>query len=143
VASVLEELGSDLDQLIPGVNVDHIGATSLPDGFTKGDVDVNVRVSGHQFDPVVARLSEQFDIAQPQNWTATYASFTDDRRALPVGIQVTIRGSEADFLIRLRDRLRHDAQTRRDYNRIKCQTAPAGPDSYWRAKNDFLRRLLD
>jgi GrpB-like predicted nucleotidyltransferase (UPF0157 family) len=143
VASVLESLRRDLDQVIPGVDAEHIGATSLPDGFTKGDVDVNLRVSREQFDAAVAALSERFDIAQPHNWTATYASFSDDRRALPVGIQVTIRGSDADFLVELQDLLRNDSNLRAEYNRIKREHAVAGADVYRRAKNNFLQPLLD
>jgi GrpB-like predicted nucleotidyltransferase (UPF0157 family) len=142
VTSVLDELRGDLDQLVPALDIEHIGATSLPDGLTKGDVDVNLRVDAGQFDHVVAMLSTRFGIAQPQNWTATYASFSDDRRALPVGIQVTVKGSNDDFLVMLRDRLRSDADLRREYNHLKHQNSSAGADVYWQAKNDFLQRLL-
>jgi uncharacterized protein len=141
VASVLDDVRGDLEQLVPGLDIEHIGATSLPDGVTKSDVDLNVRVSAEQFDQVVAVLSTRFGIAQPQNWTATYASFSDDLRDLPVGIQVTVKGSNDDFLVMLRDRLRSDADLRRDYNRVKHQNAPAGADAYWQAKNEFFQRL--
>jgi GrpB-like predicted nucleotidyltransferase (UPF0157 family) len=143
VSRVLERLRHDLDQLVPGVEFEHIGATSLPDGFTKGDVDVNLRVGRERFDQVVAALSRRFELAQPQNWTSTYASFADDRRDLPVGIQVTVEGSDEDFLVMLRDRLRNDARLRQRYNRIKQENAPAGEDAYWRAKNDLLRQILE
>jgi hypothetical protein len=129
VASVLEGLRGDLGRFVPGIEVEHIGATALPDGLTKGDVDVNLRVSPEQFDRAVAELSGRFDIAQPQNWTAAYASFSDDRRALPVGIQVTVKGSDADFLVTLRDRLAGDARLRQDYTgsaaRARCPAMEA------------------
>jgi N-acetylglutamate synthase-like GNAT family acetyltransferase len=44
VERALADLRQDLEVLVPGVEVEHIGATALPDGLTKGDVDVNVRV---------------------------------------------------------------------------------------------------
>jgi GrpB-like predicted nucleotidyltransferase (UPF0157 family) len=47
VAAVLEALREDLEEFVPSVDVEHIGATSLPDGFTKSDVDVNLRVSAN------------------------------------------------------------------------------------------------
>jgi GrpB-like predicted nucleotidyltransferase (UPF0157 family) len=143
VASVLAALREDLGRLVPGIEIEHIGATSLPDGLTKGDVDVNLRVTPEQFDHVISTLSWHLDIAQPHNWTAACASFSDDRRALPVGVQVTVTGSDADFLVTLRDRLAGDARLRQDYSLIKQQNATAGADAYWSAKNDFLRQILD
>ena len=106
VERVLAELRRELSTLAPGVCAEHIGATSMPDGVTKGDVDVNLRVERDRFDRVVRSLSDRFVVAQPQNWTGTYASFSDIRSGLPIGIQVTVEGSEDDFLVELRDRMR-------------------------------------
>jgi GrpB-like predicted nucleotidyltransferase (UPF0157 family) len=44
--------------------VHHIGATAMPFGHTKGDVDVNVRVEATTFTAVVTVLRERFDVAQ-------------------------------------------------------------------------------
>jgi GrpB-like predicted nucleotidyltransferase (UPF0157 family)/GNAT superfamily N-acetyltransferase len=139
--SVLAELRRDLRVAAPGVEVEHIGGTSMPDGITKGDVDVNLRVDHDRFDHVVVALSTRFDIAQPQNWTGTFASFSDTRQGFPLGIQVTVIGSDDDFLVELRDRLRADPELRHEYDEIKRMNAGAGRDAYWRAKNDFLRRV--
>jgi GrpB-like predicted nucleotidyltransferase (UPF0157 family) len=141
VESVLADARSELAVLAPEVDVEHVGATSMPDGVTKGDVDVNVRVNPDRFNDVVAALSTQFDVAQPQNWTATFASFSGTRRGLPLGIQVTIAGSDDDFLVELRNLMRNDPPLRREYDAIKRANAHAGRDAYWQAKDDFLRRL--
>lgn len=143
VEQVLREVRADLDRLVPGSPVEHIGATALPDGFTKGDLDVNLRVAADQFDGVVERLSARFEIAQPQNWTPTYASFNDSGRALPAGIQVTVEGSPDDFLVALRDRLLADEPLRREYERVKRDAAPSGPGAYWSAKDAFLGRIRE
>jgi GrpB-like predicted nucleotidyltransferase (UPF0157 family) len=138
---VLTALRRELSTLAPGVGVEHIGATAMPDGVTKGDVDVNLRIAPERFDSLVAALSARFDVAQPQNWTGTYASFSDTRRGLPLGIQVTVVGSDDDFLVELRDRMREDPDLRRRYDAVKRANAPAGREAYWQAKDDFLRRL--
>jgi GrpB-like predicted nucleotidyltransferase (UPF0157 family)/GNAT superfamily N-acetyltransferase len=143
VDALLRELRRDLRLLVPGVVLEHIGATSMPDSITKGDVDVNLRVAPQRFDSVVAALAARFDVAQPQNWSGTYASFSDTRRGLPLGIQVTVAGSDDDFLVELRDRMREDPDLRRRYDAVKRANAPAGHDAYWQAKNDFLRRVRD
>jgi GrpB-like predicted nucleotidyltransferase (UPF0157 family)/N-acetylglutamate synthase-like GNAT family acetyltransferase len=142
VARVLEDAEGELQSLVPGIELHHIGATSMPDGLTKGDVDVNLRLPPDRFEQVVAALSTRFDIAQPQNWTSTYASFSDDGMLLPLGIQVTVEGSDDDFLVSLRDELRDDAALRRRYEQIKREAAPAGRDAYWFAKDNFLRGIL-
>ena len=143
IEAVLADLRRVLAALVPGVVVEHIGATSMPDGLTKGDVDVNLRVDHNRFDQVVATLSIRLDVAQPQNWTATYASFSDTSRGVPVGIQVTVIGSDEDFLVELRDLMRVDPELRHRYDAIKQASAPAGRDAYWRAKHDFLRRVRE
>jgi 2'-5' RNA ligase len=142
VVRVLEDLERELGALVPGVTVEHVGATALPDGLTKGDVDVSLRVTGNEFDAVVAALSAHFEVAQPHNWTATFASFATDRWQLPVGVQVSVFGSADDFLVVLRDRMRADRELRRRYDRVKRDAAPKGRDAYWRAKEEFLRDLL-
>jgi GrpB-like predicted nucleotidyltransferase (UPF0157 family)/GNAT superfamily N-acetyltransferase len=143
VERVLRNLRGELQALVPGVEVEHIGATATPEGVTKGDVDVNLRVAPDQFDHAVAALSTRFDIAQSQNWTATYASFSGTRRGVPLGIQVTVVGSDDDFLVDLRDLMRNDPALREQYDAIKRDNAPRGRDAYWRAKSEFLGRQKD
>ncbi len=75
--------------------IHHIGATSLPSGRTKGDVDVNVRVLEDQFAAVVDRLALRLEVAQRENWTPTFASFSAPGYSLPLGVQVTVIGSES------------------------------------------------
>lgn len=126
-----------------GVEVHHIGATSMPFGQTKGDVDVNLRVQADEFSTVVGTLRERYDVAQPDNWTDTFASFSTDRYGLPFGIQVTVIGAPNDHLLALRDRMREDPELLRRYNECKIEAAGLGPTGYWEAKNAFLQAVLD
>lgn len=41
---LFREVEARVRALLPGVSVEHVGSTSLPDGLTKGDLDVQVRV---------------------------------------------------------------------------------------------------
>ena len=122
--------------------VHHIGATAMPSGHTKGDVDVNIRVGEQTFSAVVSALRERFAVAQPENWTPTFASFSSDCYSLPLGIQVTLRGSAADHLLALRDRMRADPRLVQQYDDVKLNAAPRGGTAYWEAKNEFLQKLL-
>jgi GrpB-like predicted nucleotidyltransferase (UPF0157 family) len=139
---VVEQFRRDVTGLPRGAEVHHIGATSMPFGRTKGDVDVNVRVDAREFAEVVAALQETYDVAQPQNWTTEFASFSTDRYSLPFGIQVTVIGSANDHLLSLRDRMRADPELLRRYDECKAAAAGAGGDGYWEAKNAFLQAAL-
>jgi GrpB-like predicted nucleotidyltransferase (UPF0157 family) len=122
---------------------EHVGATALPTGRTKGDVDVALRPSADEFPAVVAVLTKHLQVAQPGNWTSTFASFSDPTAPLPLGVQVSIRGSEDDFLVTLRDRMAKDDRLRSEYNRCKETAASGTREDYWQAKNKFLQSVLD
>jgi GrpB-like predicted nucleotidyltransferase (UPF0157 family) len=81
-------------------------------------------------------------VAQPQNWTSTYASLSDQRWDLPVGLQVTAIGSHDDFLVALRDLLVNEPTMAALHDNVKVKAAESGPDAYWQAKSDFLQHLI-
>jgi GrpB-like predicted nucleotidyltransferase (UPF0157 family) len=139
---VISQFERDVADLLVHSQVHHIGATSLPFGQTKGDIDVNVRVDEAQFPLTVTALGERLTVAQPENWSETFASFSAEGYDLPLGVQVTVIDSNDDFLLALRDRMRADPSLLRRYNEIKVAAASEGPDAYWKAKDDFLREIL-
>ena len=140
VARAFARLGA----LLPHAELHHIGATALPRGVTKGDVDVLVRVSSAtEFVKAVAILREHFAIRQPANWTDHFASFGDDTGyELPLGVQLVVKGSADDFLLFLRDYFLRNTGALDEYNRLKAHHAHEGPEAYWKAKDTFLMKIL-
>jgi GrpB-like predicted nucleotidyltransferase (UPF0157 family) len=138
---VVRQFRHDIADVVDA-EVHHIGATAMPFGHTKGDVDVNMRVEGRTFAAVVTALRGRLAVAQPENWTPAFASFACDSYALPLGIQVTVNGSTDDFLLALHDRIRTSPDLVRQYDDVKVGAAPRGRTAYWEAKNEFLQRLL-
>jgi GrpB-like predicted nucleotidyltransferase (UPF0157 family) len=139
---MVEQFRRAYSGLLPGVEIHHIGATAMPFGYTKGDVDLNLRVAAPDFSDVVEVLRRTCRVAQPENWTDTFASFACDGYELPLGIQLTQVHSESDFLLALRDRLRSDTALLRRYDDCKLSAAPGGADAYWRAKDAFLGAVI-
>jgi GrpB-like predicted nucleotidyltransferase (UPF0157 family) len=142
-ADVVKAFEAEWRDRLGGAEIHHIGATALPAGRTKGDVDVNVRVPEERFAAVIETLASQLEVAQQQNWTPTFASFSVPGSSLPLGVQVTVIGSPNDFLVALRDRLRADPALLRRYDDVKAAAAAGGADAYWEAKDRFLRQLLE
>jgi GrpB-like predicted nucleotidyltransferase (UPF0157 family) len=140
--AIVAAVATRLASLLPRAEVHHIGATSLPLGRTKGDVDVNVRVDAAEFGDAVAALRDRYDVAQPENWTDGFASFVTRAYELPLGLQVTAIGTPDDFLLELRDRMRAEPALARRYDEIKREAAAGGPAAYWEAKNSFIAGLL-
>jgi GrpB-like predicted nucleotidyltransferase (UPF0157 family) len=138
---VVSDFRADFRRLLGCAEIHHIGATALPFGHTKGDVDVNVRADSARFTELVEILSARLAVAQPENWTPTFASFSADRYRLPLGVQLTVIGSEDDFLLALRDTLRSRSDLLRWYDAAKLESAAAGAEVYWQTKDRVLKEL--
>jgi GrpB-like predicted nucleotidyltransferase (UPF0157 family) len=144
VASIVAAQTSRIASLLPDARVEHIGGTSIPEALTKGDVDLMVIVANAEaFALATAALGTIFEINQPQNWTATFASYKDDTSlALSFGVQVVVRNSVDDHFITLRDRLRTDSEALCGYNAMKRFHEGGSESDYRRAKSEFVERLL-
>lgn len=115
----------------------HVGSTAHATGLTKGDVDALVRVEGELFDGAREAFRDAFTPAQVENWTADFASFTDESGDLPIGVQAVRVGSEVDRSMRRGRALLERAEVRAAYDRVKERAAPDGPEAYWAAKDAF------
>ncbi|MDP3727615.1 MAG: GrpB family protein [bacterium] len=131
-----------LVRLIPSADIQHIGGTAVPGLLTKGDLDLNVRVSKEIFAPTVEKLKELYTINQPANWTNTFASFKDDTSfVLPLGVQVTVLGSLDDHFVKHRDALLNNPALVMEFNELKKKFDGKDMANYRSAKAEFLKRV--
>src|ERR1700722_1512133 len=86
-----------LSGLLPDGDIQHVGSTAVPGTLSKGDLDINIRVTSEQFPVLIEKLKPIYEINQPGNWTNGFASFKDDFREL--GIQVTVIGTVHDCFV--------------------------------------------
>lgn len=141
--AILPRLADEIAALLPGVELHHVGATAIPGALTKGDLDVVLRVERAQFQTAIAALQTKFDLRQQENWDNAFASFgTDSAFPLPVGVQLVIKDSEADFFLFTRDYLIAHPGALARYNEAKREHADCGADVYWAAKDRVLRDIL-
>lgn len=143
VSRVLTEVGAQIASVLPGVEVHHIGATAIPGALTKGDVDVVIRVEAKQFTAATEQLRTVFAVKQPENWDPYFASFGHDTAYdLPLGVQLAVIDSEADFFLFVRDYLIAHPDSLAAYNHAKQQAANLTPKEYWAAKDRVLARVI-
>ena len=131
-------------ELVPGAEVEHVGATAVPGALTKGDVDVLVRVGERDFSAAADALASRYAVHQPHNWTPALASFSaTDAGELPVGIQLVVRGSEADrFFGPFRDALINSQTLLTEYNELKLRLDGLKYERYTELKGLFIERVL-
>ena len=131
-------------ELLSGAEVEHVGSTAVPGALTKGDVDVLVRVPAENFHTAVEGLSRAYVIHQPQNWTSTFASFTEpEATEPPVGVQLVVSGSVEDaFFGPFRDELIDDPALLAEYNALKQSLDGADYERYTAEKGQFIERVL-
>ena len=131
-------------EAIPSAEVEHIGATSVPNAMTKGDLDLLVSVEEEQFVSAVEQLKNLYEIHQPENWTNCFASFKDENNfVIPVGIQVVITGSQVDYFAQLRDLLIEQPELLIQINKLKSSFEGKDTESYIKAKGEFYERVLN
>jgi GrpB-like predicted nucleotidyltransferase (UPF0157 family) len=130
--------------LLPGAELEHVGATAVPGALTKGDVDVLVRVGEDDFPAAVEALSRRYAIHQPHNWTPTLASFKAKEPAeLEVGVQLVVAGSDADgFFGPFRDALIGSPALLAEYNQLKQRLDGLDYERYTERKGEFVERVL-
>lgn len=130
--------------LLPGAEVEHVGATAVPGALTKGDVDLLVRVGEADFPAAVDVLSHRYAIHQPHNWTPTLASFKAQEPAeLEVGVQLVVAGSDADgFFGPFRDALINTPALLAEYNHLKQRLDGVDYERYTERKGEFVQQVL-
>ncbi len=123
---IVHETVARITTLLPDAEAHHVGATAIPGALTKGDVDVLVLVASGALARAIPVLGQQYAVKQRKNWTAEFASFGDDTgHALPLGVQVVVKGSEHDFLLYLSNYITAHRSALEEYNRLKVEHAGA------------------
>src|SRR3712207_528822 len=95
-AAAYEQHRAALSLLLPFAETVHIGGTSLPGVRTKGDLDIQVRVTSHRFAEAEALLAANYERNLGSDLNENYASFKNDDLPVPLGIQLCVIGSSYD-----------------------------------------------
>lgn len=122
VARAHAELALMRDRLsaagVPGA-LSLTGGSSLEGLWTKGDVDLHLRVSAEQFEAAGTRLRRLLVPARREIWTTSFAAFERPGEP-PLGIALTVIGCEHDRrFVRSWQRMAADPVARQRYNALK------------------------
>jgi GrpB-like predicted nucleotidyltransferase (UPF0157 family)/ribosomal protein S18 acetylase RimI-like enzyme len=130
----------EIRRLLPSAIVEHVGSTALPDGLTKGDLDVQVRVRADEFVHACQTLEQLYD-DNPGGFTDAGRSFKDDSTDPPLGVHVTVIDGPSDIQSKQRDLLRRRPDLRAEYDAVKRRFDGGDMDAYRVAKDIFFTRI--
>jgi GrpB-like predicted nucleotidyltransferase (UPF0157 family) len=131
---------AQLNSALPSAFVEHVGGTSLPDGLTKGDLDVQIRVQAAYFEEACSVLASIYE-ENPGGFVDGGRSYKDDSTDPALGLHVTIIGGPSDIQCRQRDILRARADLRAAYDSLKRRFHGGDMDDYRDAKHAFWSEL--
>ena len=125
--------------LVPGADIQHNGSTAIPGALTKGDLDIQVRVTAELVNQAVTAISPYYHVNHPELWTTEFALFERyDDPVVPIGVVVTAIGSEYDEYHKMRDLFINNHELLLAYNALK-QIYEGRPESeYKNAKHTFF-----
>jgi GrpB-like predicted nucleotidyltransferase (UPF0157 family) len=140
VGAIFARRRAELEGMLPGARIEHVGSTAVPGSLTKGDLDICVIVEGTEFERANRALAARFEIHQPENWSATLASFTAPTEdGVDVGVQMVPAGSPDELhFVGWRDRLRADPDLRARYDELKRRHQTDGMAAYRAAKERLI-----
>jgi GrpB-like predicted nucleotidyltransferase (UPF0157 family) len=132
-----------ISERLPFADVQHVGSSAIPSCLTKGDLDIQVRVTFEQFPIAVQTLEKLFELNEGSVKTDSFRAFKDDSAAPPLGVQLTVINSEFDFFWKIRDVLLQNDKLRKDYDDLKKSYEGKEMDKYREAKSKFFSKVME
>lgn len=130
--------------VLPSADIQHIGSTAIPGSITKGDLDINVRVKKEDFDNAVQEIKKLYDINQPENWMADFASFKDENNlSIDFGVQLTVIDSPIDDFVKLKNIIAGSPELIEKFNEMKIKFEGKDMSEYRKEKADFFQKLRE
>ena len=135
-----------LRQWLPQAGIEHIGASSIPGAWSKGDLDICLLVPAHEHAAAVQRLCAQGCQVKPDTLRTPALCMLLAPPALAEGrdlaLQLIARGSAFEDFLRFRDALRKDPALVAAYDAVKHRHWDEGEDAYRAAKARFIESVL-
>ncbi|NNN40816.1 DUF3265 domain-containing protein [Vibrio sp. 7-5(1-a)] len=128
--------------LLPSATIEHIGASSIPNAVSKGDLDILVGVNGNELEKAVKLLSTLGFNEKSNTLRTPELCMLENSSGEDVAFQVVANGSEFEFFVRFRDKLRESPELVQQYNELKMSCTGWTQEEYRRKKSAFIEHVL-
>ena len=136
-------IAADVSSILPGAEIEHVGATAVAGCLTKGDIDVLARVSPRDFPAAARALDAALRRSERNDPTADYVEYDYDRDGCCASIQLVVASCWHDRRFRRFKRaLASDDAALARYNELKRLHEGRSMTDYRAAKSAFIDALL-
>lgn len=140
---IFDELKMKINELLPHARVEHIGATSIPNTLTKGDLDILVAVAKNDHQKAVDQIKEMgFKEKLDTFRSDELCMLVTNNYEIDTSIQLIANGSEFEDFLRFRDILRENKNLVTEYNNLKLKAKDYPEDRYRSEKSAFIQKVL-
>jgi GrpB-like predicted nucleotidyltransferase (UPF0157 family) len=141
VGRLFARVEAQLSALLPGCDIQHVGSTAIPGSLTKGDLDVQVRVTSSKYDEAKEVLSRLYRVNIGGFASADATSFADYTTQPSLGVHLTVIDGSADIQW-FRDLLIASPALREEYDQLKHRFNGGSMAKYRDDKATFVERVL-
>lgn len=134
---------TQIKALLTNAEIEHIGASSIPNAISKGDLDIYIAVDQSEFNDAIQKLCHL-------NFQEKLATLRTDQLCMleslngdDVAFQLVVKGSEFESFIKFRDRLRQSPELVQTYNNLKKHCENLDMIDYRIEKNKFISAVLN
>ena len=142
IARLFARVQARLSALLPRSDIQHVGSTAIPGSLTKGDLDVQVRVTADDYDAAKEVLSKLYRVNLGGFVSDDAISFEEDGSQPSLGVHLTVIDGSADIQWRFRDLLNVSKALREEYDQLKRRFDGGSMEAYRDAKATFVERVL-
>ena len=132
----------EIAALISDAVIEHVGASSIPNAVSKGDLDILVGVNGSKLEKAVKLLSTLGFNEKSNTLRTPELCMLESNSGEDVAFQVVANGSEFDSFVGFIDKLRENSDLVQQYNELKMSCTGWSPHEYRRKKETFIERVL-
>ncbi|MFW1736504.1 GrpB family protein [Acinetobacter sp. ULE_I001] len=134
---------TQINALLINAKIEHIGASSIPNAISKGDLDIYIAVDQSEFNDAIQKLyrlnfQEKLETLRTDQLCMLESLNGDD-----VAFQLVVNGSEFESFIKFRDTLRQSSKLVQTYNDLKKRCENLDMIDYRIEKNKFISSVLN
>ena len=132
----------EIAALLPDAVIEHVGASSIPNAVSKGDLDILVGVDGSELEGAVKLLSTLGFKEKTDTLRTPELCMLESYSGEDVAFQVVAHGPEFEMFVGFRNTLRENPELIHQYNQLKMSCEGWSHDDYRRTKSAFVERVL-
>lgn len=144
VNAIFTSLSSDLSKVLPHARIEHIGASSIPNSVSKGDIDVFVGVEQKDFEEALEKIKllgfhEKNDTLR----TNELCMLITDKYNYDVAVQLVANNSQFEDFIQFRDFMRQRPDLVDELNILKRKSEGMSPEKYREVKSKWVENIIN